>query len=140
MTEIQIILLGLLSAWEEINELYRDGSWDREMFYPFLFWDTNPNSKLKNFDSKHVSFGAFALVMCITILNCAEYCAFSAGLFSFISFSWILNTIAQIIALWWFFFYVRNIGMHILLRRKNFRQWKYALPIHFWIEYKASWF
>lgn len=128
---IWIIILGLLSAWEEINELYRDGSWRRDMFYSFLFWDTNPNSKWKNFDSKHVSFGAFALVLCITILNCAEYCAFSAGLFSFISFSWVLNTIAQIVALWWFFFYIRNHFMHIWFRKNAFKQWKYLSPINF---------
>lgn len=128
---IYIILLGLLSAWEEINELYRDGSWKRDMFYPFLFWGTNPNSKWKNFDSKHVSFGLFALVLCILIAMYPNYCQSCAlaGLLN--QYLGGFAEYALILILWWFFFYVRNIGMHILLRRKNFRQWKYALPIHF---------
>ena len=125
MTEIiLIVVLALLSSWEEINELYRDGSWKRDMFYPLLFWETNPNSKWKNFDSKHVSFGAFVLVMCI-ILRFWEFP------FNIFECSQTLNTIAQVIALWVFFFYIRNLGMHIILRRKSFRQWKYLLPINF---------
>lgn len=127
MTEGLIILLGLLSSWEEINELYRDGSWRRDMFFSFLFWDTNPNTKWKNFDSKHVSFGAFILCT-MTVLIQGDLHKYTLLLSQYLGG---FAEYALILILWWFFFYVRNIGMHILLRRKNFRQWKYALPIHF---------
>jgi len=124
MIEIYIILLGLLSAWEEINELIRDRSWDRDMFYSFLFWDSNPNSRWKNFDSKHFSFGLFALVLCIMITTCTSSVYFWLG-------SYILSISISTIINWWGFFYIRNLGMHILFRKNAFRQWKYLSPINF---------
>jgi hypothetical protein len=116
---ILIIVLGLLSSWEEINELYRDGSWKKDMFYPFLFWETNP--KWKNFDSKHTSFGAFALVLFI-ILQYHDNKAITLNILSN------FKDVALVLIYWVFFFYIRNLGLHILLRRKGFRQWKYLLP------------
>src|SRR3990167_3278774 len=83
MTElIMFVMLGLLSAWEEIIELVRDKSWSKEWFYSFLFWGTKPsqildkkgtklfflkrwNALKKLLDAKHVSFGLFILVMLI---------------------------------------------------------------------------
>ena len=128
MTEIiLIILLGLLSSWEEIQQLVQRGSWQRDMFYSFLFWETKWNSKWKLFDSHHIAFGAFILCT-MSVLVFADLHKYIDFLSQYIG-TW--SELASVLILWWLFFYVRNLGLHILLRRKNFRQWKYLSPIQF---------
>ena len=120
---ILFVLLGLLSSWEEINQLVQRGSWQKDMFYSFLFWETKWNSKWKLFDSHHLAFGLFAFVMCILLVTCTNE-----------FFYWIsqfVTDILHITAYWYFFFYIRNLGLHIIFRKNVFRQFKYLLPIQF---------
>lgn len=123
---ILIIVLGLLSGWEEIQQLVQRGSWRKDMFYSFLFWETKWNSKWKLFDSHHIAFGAFILCT-MTVLIQGNLHKFTLILNQFLG-TW--SNLAYVLILWWFFFYIRNWGLHILLRRKGYREWKYAIPIH----------
>ena len=131
MTEALFILMALLSSWEEIIELNRDGSWQKDISYSFLFWETPYNSIWKNFDAKHVSFGAFILCTSVVLIqgNLPKY--------TLILDQWLnqflggLGEVTLILILWWAFMYVRNFGLHILLRRKGYRDWKYLSPFKF---------
>ena len=127
MEIILLILLGLLSSWEELQQLVQRGSWKKDMFYSFLFWETRWNSKWKLFDSHHVAFGAFILCTMVVLIQ-GDLHKYTLLLSQYIGG---FAEYALILILWWFFFYIRNIGLHILLRRKHFRQWKYLLPTQF---------
>ena len=130
MIESLFILMALLSSWEEIIELHRDGSWDIDMFYSFLFWQTPYKSIWKNFDSKHFSFGLFVLVLCILLSETAFSANFDFLLHNILSFLGVIEAYIKIILLWWAFMYVRNLGLHIIFRKNAFKQWKYLLPIN----------
>jgi uncharacterized membrane protein len=124
---LYIILLGLLSSWEEAQQLVQRKSWNKDMFYSFLFWDTKWDGRWKLFDSHHIAFGMFILCTMMVLVNVDMH-----------KFTLFLNQyfcqyteLAVILILWWFFFYIRNLGLHIILRRKSYRQWKYILPIQF---------
>lgn len=127
---ILVIVMALLSSWEELQQLVQRGSWKKDMFYSFLFWETKWDGKWKLFDSHHVAFGAFVLCTIMVLIqgDLHKFTLF-LNLVQFLQFSEILNKMILVALLWWFFFYIRNIGLHILLRRKHFRQWKYLLPI-----------
>ena len=99
MTYLLIILLGILSAWEEVQQLVQRGSWKRED-YRYPEWKTPYNSIWKNFDSHHTAFGAFVVVMSLS--------------FYFIK----LDSIWYTPLVWLGFFYVRNIAMHIIFKKK----------------------
>lgn len=126
MTEALFILMALLSSWEELQQLVQRGSKPKDNFYSFLFWETAWDSKWKLFDSHHVAFGAFVLCTMVVLVlgDMPKYLEF---LFA-ISIG--LRYLLQIVTLWWIFFWIRNIGMHILLRKKNI-EWKYLSPIQF---------
>jgi len=104
-----IFLLGMLSAWEEIQQLVQRGSWKKEDYYSFLFWDTAWDGKLKLFDSHHIAFGLFVLVMVLG--------------FYFIR----INELWHLPLIWIFIFWIRNIGMHILFKKKPI--WKYLYTL-----------
>jgi hypothetical protein len=130
---ILIIVLALLSSWEELQQLVQRGSWRKDMFYPFLFWETKWNSKWKLFDSHHIAFGLFILVMCIILRidsysPCDSITWLTRGNFNLPPF---LKISIDVILTWWFFFYIRNLGLHIIFRRSYYRQWKYISPIQF---------
>lgn len=101
------IVLGSLSAWEEIQQLVQRGSWKKDMFYDFLFWNTDWKTIWKNFDSHHIAFGLFIAVLGLS--------------FYYVS----LNELWHVPLFWLWFFYVRNAFMHIFFRRKEYRQWEY---------------
>ena len=124
---ILTILLGLLSSWEELQQLFQRGSWKKDMFYSFLFWETAWNSKWKLFDSHHVAFGAFILCL-MSVLIFTDLHKYTLLLSQWIGG---FAEYALVLILWWFFFYVRNLGLHIIFRRKGLRQLKYLLPIQF---------
>ena len=105
-------LLALLSSWEEIQQLIQRGSWDKEIFW-IPIWETDWNSKLKLFDSHHIAFGLFVMVMFI---------------FNYLHR---VNEWWLIPVYWFVFFYFRNIGTHILFRKNNI-ELKYLIPIKFW--------
>ena len=98
---IIILLLALFSAWEEIQQLVQRRSWSKENFYSFLFWDTAWDGKWKLFDSHHVAFGLFVVVMVLG--------------FYFIN----LKALWQLPVIWALFFYLRNIFMHIVLNKNK---------------------
>jgi len=102
-----IALLGLLSGWEEIQQLIQRGSWKRED-YRYPEWQIDYRSRWKNFDSHHVAFGLFVLVMFLTM--CVG------------SLTWYLTPLY-----WIGFFYVRNIALHIIFKKKPL--WKYLIPL-----------
>jgi len=102
-----LALLGILSAWEETAQLVQRGSWRRED-YRYPEWKTNYNSIWKNFDSHHLNFGLLVLVM---------FFAMSVD-----TITWYLVPVY-----WIGFFYVRNIGMHIVFKKKPL--WKYLVPL-----------
>lgn len=132
---IYIIILGLLAGYREVQILCDRGSWYYLNFRQW-FWFTNQAGKWKDFDSFHVSNGLYALVLCLFVATCTKLsfisalCPIEIGKYGAI--------LIDIVFYWWLYMYVRNIMMHVILPYKP--QWKYALPIHFWIEYKASWF
>ena len=112
MTYLLIILLGILSAWEEVQQLVQRGSWRREdCRYPE--WKTDYNSIWKNFDSHHFAFGLFVLVLMEMIVRYLPH---------YIPFTnfWLREIAYQIwVAIYWLgFFYVRNIGLHIIFKKK----------------------
>ena len=127
MEIILLILLGLLSSWEELQQLVQRGSWKKDMFYSFLFWETKWNSKWKVFDSHHVAFGAFILCL-MSVLVFTDLHKYVDLLPTFLQR---VDEYVLVLILWWVFFYVRNLGLHIIFRRKGLRQWKYLLPIQF---------
>lgn len=57
-----LIILAILSAWEEVHQLTQRGSWKRED-YRYPEWFTDVKGKWKNWDSHHFAFGLFVLVM-----------------------------------------------------------------------------
>ena len=118
---IWIILLGLIAGWRECQILCERGSWYYANFRNWFWFTNQADKKASNWDSFHVSNGLFALVLCISLATCTNE-----------FFYWVSQFITDalhIIAYWWFFFYIRNLGLHIIFRRKAFRQWKYLLPI-----------
>ncbi len=93
-----LIILAILSAWEEVHQLTQRGSWKRED-YRYPEWFTDVKGKWKNWDSHHVTFGLFVLVM---------FFAMSVG-----------TIIWYLVPLYWGgFMYVRNIGLHIIFKKK----------------------
>ncbi len=101
-----IILLATLSAWEEVQQLIQRGSWKRED-YRIPIWETKWDGKWKLFDSHHVAFGLFILVMILTLY------------FAPIK-EWWMMPIAFIL-FWW----VRNIFMHIVFNKQPLWQYLY---------------
>lgn len=99
---ILFIFLSGLSAWEEMQQLVQRGSWLQIDYHSFLFWTTEHNSIWKNFDSHHLSYGLFILVMFgfIYLINRLKY-----------KFKWWMIPIA-----WYLFFHLRNIFMHIAFK------------------------
>lgn len=106
------IICALLSAWEEIQQLIQRGSWNKEIFWVPI-WETAWDGKLKLFDSHHFAFGLFIFV--VFVLN----------YFHQINEWWLVP------AYWFTFFYIRNLGMHIIFRKNNI-ELKYIIPIKFW--------
>ena len=103
MTDLIIILLAYFSAWEEVQQLVQRGSWKRED-YRVSIWATDWDGQWKIFDSHHVAFGLFVTTFFI-------YAYF--GILT-------LWLVPVYIAVFW---YLRNIFMHIVLKRKPL--WEY---------------
>ena len=98
----------MLSAWEEVQQLIQRGSWKRED-YRVSIWATDWSGQWKLFDSHHLAFGAFILVM-----------------FTFVYFA---DIVWWSIPIYWaVFFYLRNIWMHIVFKRKPI--WWYLIPFY----------
>lgn len=102
---ICLTILSILSAYREVKVLIDRGSWKKED-YRNIYWDIDWKSKFKDFDSHHASYGLFILVM-----------LFALGI------TWYL------VPVYWFgFFYIRNLGLHIIFKKKPI--WNYLYK--FW--------
>jgi hypothetical protein len=107
MITLGIILLAIISAWEETQQLIQRGSWKRED-YRIPIWETKWDSKWKLFDSHHVAFGLFILVMILTLY------------FAPIKEWWMMPI--TFVLFWW----IRNIFMHIVFKRQPLWQYLYT--------------
>ena len=116
-------LLGLISAYREIQILIETDRWNIiKTWIPI--WGLNWWDRwYKGFDSFHLPNGLFALVMCILIVY--DFKGID------LNFLGDFKGIALILIYWWFYFWIRNIGMHILFLRGKYREWKYLSPIVF---------
>lgn len=116
------ILLALLSAYEEVMQLIQRGSWHEGMTW-LPIWETDWNSFWKLFDTHHLVFGLFVLAFTVAIRIKPKNL-----------FYWkneLITDLAHIGIYWWAFFWIRNIGMHILFMNYEYIRWKYLLPITF---------
>lgn len=117
---ILLTLFGFLLGYREVQILCERGSWKWKDYRKNLYWFTDHKSKLKDFDSFHVSNG-------LAVLICAGFCAFDFNLFNIPQISQPLNIIAQVIALWLYIFYIRNLALHIILKKQP--EYKYIIPL-----------
>lgn len=109
MIVLLFILLSMFSTWEEIQQMIQRGSWKKKD-YKIPMWDTAWDGKWKLFDSHHLAFGLFVLTM-----------------FTFVYYVDI-ETLWLIPVYWIIFFYLRNLWMHIVFKKKPL--WKYLYT--FW--------
>ena len=109
MIVLLFILLSMFSTWEEIQQMIQRGSWKKKD-YKIPMWDTTWDGKWKLFDSHHLAFGLFVLTM-----------------FTFVYYVDI-ETLWLIAVYWIIFFYLRNLWMHIVFKKKPL--WKYLYT--FW--------
>lgn len=116
------ILLALLSSYEEIMQLIQRGSWHIGMTW-LPIWETAWDGTWKLFDSHHFVFGLFVLALAFVLRMKPKY---------FFKFeNQLLTDGLHIVLTWWAFFYIRNIGMHVLFMNPEFIRWKYLLPVVF---------
>lgn len=119
---ITFIILALLSSYEEIMQLIQRGSWHIGMTW-LPVWETAWDGTWKLFDAHHFIFGLFVLAFAFTLRMKPKY---------FFKFeNQLLTDGLHIVLTWWAFFWIRNIGMHILFMNSEFIRWKYLLPIQF---------
>lgn len=122
MRIILFIVLALLSSYEEIMQLIERGSWHKAMTW-LPIWETDWDGTWKLFDAHHFIFGAFVLAFAIVLRMKPKQ-------FFYIK-NKLLTDAAHIAIYWWAFFYIRNIGMHVLFMNPEYIRWKYLLPIVF---------
>lgn len=125
---ITLIILAMLSAYEETQQLIQRGSWKKEDYW-IPIWETKWDGFWKLFDSHHLAFGAFVLVMSHLLITGLNW-AIAESIYSFIGLeaSAFLVEVTNVIILWVFFFYIRNIFMHIVFPKKD-RKWIYLIPM-----------
>jgi len=119
---ILFIILSLLSAYEETLQLIQRGDWAREVTW-LPIWETAWDGTWKLFDTHHLVFGLFALVMMI-LLTSERKNIFTLK-------NKILTETAHILIYWWIFFWIRNLGMHVIFMKYEFIRWEYLLPVTF---------
>lgn len=124
---IYLFWLSLFSAWEETQQLIQRGNWIKED-YRIPIWQTDWNGNWKLFDSHHVAFGAFILIISIkeSLSSFNDLQLFSSDLISWLSFFGSFQIILFVLFVYGFFFYLRNIWMHIVFRKEPL--WRY---LHF---------
>ena len=108
MIYLLFVLLAGFSAWEEVQQLIQRGSWKRED-YRVPIWTTDWKGIWADFDSHHIAFGGFVLIMFLLMYYLK------------IKVIWLMP------AYWLLFFYIRNIWMHIIFKKKPL--WKYLIPL-----------
>lgn len=119
------ILLSGLSAWEEVQQLVQRGSWKRED-YRYPEWNTKHDSIWKNFDSHHLCFGLFVLVI-FFIMASKSYVSLTDLTGLSLADMQPVRIAIDIIFNWLVFFRIRNIFMHIVFKRKPLWAYLYKL-------------
>lgn len=110
---IILIVLAILASYREVGDLIDRGSWNKEVTW-LKFWEIEWQSIWRVFDPHHFSFGVFILIL--------------SFVFAYLFFSgWYIILWTGI--LWLSFFYIRNIGMHIIFMADGYRRWVYLIPI-----------
>ena len=121
MTNIMFALLVVLASWEEVQQLIQRKSWNKEDFW-IPIWETDWRGKFKLFDSHHLAYGLFMLNLIYLLYTKPDIQIIA------LNFLGDFKDITLIFIYWWIFFYLRNLCIHIIFRKKN-RQWKYLSPI-----------
>ena len=118
MIFLYLSILALIAGWREVEILIQRGSYKPENFWN-VYWNWKPvfmNIKIK-IDSFHFANGLFVLAMCIML-------RFEGNILWFDG-TW--GLIAQVVALWLYYMYIRNIMLHIILPKK--KRWFFIVPI-----------
>lgn len=115
---ITITIMCLSVSYREVLILIKRGSWK---YYQFgnIFWETDDDGWLKNFDSFHFSNGLFWLTFFVMI---TKYVAVIE-----LSELWLQILINAPIG-WVLFMWQRNVWMHVILPKKAYKRWWYILP------------
>lgn len=119
---IYIIILGLIAGYREVQILCDRGSWYYENFRNWFWFTNQADKRVSNWDSFHVSNGAYALCLVISLVYCTKI--------EIIWLSQILGElvgIAYILILWVIYMYSRNLMMHVILPLKP--DWRYLIPL-----------
>ena len=128
-----ITLTAWVAGYREVESLIRDKSWLKQWFR-IKFWQAK-----WNLDSYHFMGGLRLLMNTIAIVGQGFWLLWTGTLivqFIFLvdlltSNFWvgIAIAVAHIPLYWWFWYYQRNLFMHIVSRKKEHRQWKYLNPV-----------
>ena len=105
---ILMVLLAMFSSWEEIQQLIQRSSWKKKD-YRIPIWGTDWKGFKRLFNSHHVAFGLFVLTM------------FTFVYFVDISVWWLIPVY------WIVFFWLRNIYLHIIFKRKPSPKYLYEI-------------
>jgi hypothetical protein len=111
-------------------QLIQRGSWHIGMTW-LPIWETSWDGTWKLFDSHHFIFGLFVLAFAFVLRMKPKY--FFKLQLRFFSDRWnyLLTEGLHIVIVWQTFFWIRNIGMHILFMNPDYIRWYYLLPITF---------
>lgn len=110
-----MLLFGLLTGYREVQILCDRNSWRWENYRKNLYWFTDQNDKkVSNKDSFHISNGVVFVLVSLSI-------ALNIVLLFGLMWYWMVMAIP----IWFFLFYVRNIGMHIIFKRKPIYSYLY---------------
>ena len=118
MIYVWLILLIAVLSYREVLHLIQRGSWN-DWDYHNIYWYTEHNSKWKDFDSYHASNGLATLIIIEMVIHYLP-------MFNISVLGELVNTQLHVIAYWLIWMHVRNIFLHIILKRKP--EWKYLLP------------
>lgn len=120
------ILVGLIDAYAEVLRLIETKRWDYRVTF-IKSWGLDWWDKwYKIFDSFHllpglVKWGLPALGVSISWYICTD-----------IALIWVypfwLTMLIHFLFFGYLFWYIRNIGMHIVWMKKDYRRWKYLIP------------
>lgn len=133
---IYVFIMSWISGWRDMVRFVYKGTWDRSTLAKWIpYWEASQSSKLDPF---HFAGGLmWTLIFILITVNAIWVVLFGTQLITPIPFipalAWywlILIGIGVVILLWAYFYWMRNIIMHIAGRCKEDRRWKYLNP--FW--------
>ena len=111
-----IILMTVLSAFRDLIIFGRHRTW-------IPLWEGG-----YNLDAMHASGGLFTLLLAVLIAFIINPKYRTRLMIFRTNWNW-FNVVSHISIYWFAFYYIRNIFYHILLRKVEFMEWEYLLPI-----------